>query len=347
MAPRSDNPEDRLRELVTESVTQGLYDSLVACVADRTSTLFLKHAGEAGPRHLFDLASLTKPIVATAAMQAEVAGELSLGCGLGHYVAGASEALARTPLAQVLRHRSTLAAWVPLYALCHDREQALESIASGRWCGARTPTYSDLGYVLAGAALERVWTCDLGSSIQRLVGTPLGLCHLGYRPQDVETVAPCRIGTEKEVELGRSLPEPLSISALPAPTRGQVQDGNARFLGMAGHAGLFGSIQDVVRFGRAWLEASLGVDGALDPGAVGRALEGRDRYLQGWERSRRDNSAGAALTPSAFGHTGFTGGSLWIDPRAERVFSMLGHRSSALSDLTPLRRRFHRWGSSL
>jgi CubicO group peptidase (beta-lactamase class C family) len=117
-----------------------------------------------------------------------------------------------------------------------------------------------------------------------------------------------------------------------------VQDGNARFLGgLAGHAGLFAPAAGVLALAREWLRPQA----LLTRRQVERALAGTGPYALGWARRRVRGSAGAALAPSAFGHAGFTGGSVWIDPEQDRIFVWLGHRRSAASDLNAWRRRFH------
>jgi len=122
---------------------------------------------------------------------------------------------------------------------------------------------------------------------------------------------------------------------------GVPQDGNARRLGrLGGHAGLFLSTRALGALARAWLRPGW----VLPAASIARALGGpRGAHALGWARRRRDGSAGGALSAASFGHTGFTGGSLWIDPERDLVVILLAHRRSTAIDANPLRRELHAW----
>ena len=77
------------------------------------------------------------------------------------------------------------------------------------------------------------------------------------------------------------------------------------------------------------------------------ALSGEGPYALGWARWSEEGSSGPALPRSSFGHTGFTGGSLWIDPERERIYVLLAHRLSSRIDFNPFRREFHRLAAVL
>jgi CubicO group peptidase (beta-lactamase class C family) len=125
-------------------------------------------------------------------------------------------------------------------------------------------------------------------------------------------------------------------------------DGNARFLGgVAGNAGLFGTVAGVLGMARAWLEPGLllTADEIALATADRTAGLGQARGL-GWQLAATPGcSAGSALSPSSFGHTGFAGASLWVDPTRGTALALLGNRvhpAHRPTDLHPLRRRFHR-----
>ena len=121
-----------------------------------------------------------------------------------------------------------------------------------------------------------------------------------------------------------------------------MQDGNAAFLGgLAGHAGLFASATDVFRFASHWLAALRGDQRVLRKDVVSAALRGVGAHVLGWARRRTLGPAGRALSRSSFGHTGFPGTSLWIEPETETIMVLLAQRRSPFSDLDPSRRRFH------
>jgi CubicO group peptidase (beta-lactamase class C family) len=139
---------------------------------------------------------------------------------------------------------------------------------------------------------------------------------------------------------------------------GEVHDNYAALLaGIAGHAGLFGTARAVGRFARAVLRSLRGDTAhadALDPALVTRAVRksavpGSSRAL-GWDTMLQTSSCGARLSPAAFGHTGFTGTSLWIDPLLDRYFVLLTNRvcgGGTPEDLQRVRRAFHDAAASL
>lgn len=293
----------------------------------------------------FDLASLSKPFVASLALVLDDEGSLPLAERIGEAWPEAHRELARRPLSDLLRHRSGLAAWTPLYHRCRSAEEAFDLIArggrDGELLGARAGTYSDLGYMLWGAVAERRMGKSLAELLRsRLLG-PLGLASAEPSPGERPDVAVSLMGTGKEMELAAK--QGFAIPDLGAPPLGLPQDGNARFLlsrgaGVVfGHAGLFAAAGDLWRLGAEWLAPGR----VLNPGGVAEALKGGSPFALGWWRRTLHGSAGRALPPTAFGHTGFAGTSLWIDPERRRVFVLLGSRLDPAMDIDRWRRRFH------
>lgn len=293
----------------------------------------------------FDLASLTKPFVATLALALHGSGTLPLAARLGDLLPEACPAMARLRLDRLLRHRSGLRSWAPLYRLARHREGALARLVSGELLGARRGTYSDLGVILWGFAAERATGRELGDLLAARVLRPLGLGRVEWRPSDIADLVPCPLGNDREVELAAALG--VRVARRGPPPRGVVQDGNARFLGrggqLAGHAGLFADAESVARLAREWLEPGRVLTSEL----VALALRGGGEYALGWARRRVAGSAGPALGDDAYGHTGFTGGSVWIDPARGLVAVLLGHRASPGGDLNAARRRFHALAAAL
>jgi CubicO group peptidase (beta-lactamase class C family) len=302
------------------------------------------HEATGGARDaIFDLASVTKPIVAVAFARS--------GLDRGASVAALVEEAAGThagplPLELLFAHRAGLEAhgklWTPLLEDGpFDRRAALRVAASS----ARAPLgpapwdalYSDLGYVLAGEALGRGVGAATDEAVHELVVGPLGVAGgLG----SARTFA--RAG--------------IDLRAVAAPTelvpwrddggllRGRVHDENAWALspeGVQGHAGLFGNVEAVLRFGEAVLDAldghasPLGARGGLDwlvaPRPGGSLRAGFDG------KSDAGSSAGSVLGPRTFGHLGFTGTSVWIDPEHEVVVTLLTNRVSPTRDNVKIR----------
>jgi CubicO group peptidase (beta-lactamase class C family) len=294
----------------------------------------------------FDHASVTKPFAATLALVLDAAGVLSLATRIGEVWPRAHRALARRPLSDLLRHRSGLVGWTPLYHRCRSLAEVDDLLVSGGRAGdllgARAGTYSDLGYILWGRTAERATGEPLAGLLQTWVLDPLRLASIEPSPGERPDVAESSMGTGQEVKLAAK--QGLTIPDLGPPAVGLPQDGNARFLvelgagSVFGHAGLFGGARDLWRLATEWLAPGR----VLKAEGVAAALGGGGPFALGWWRRTLRNSAGPALPPTAFGHTGFAGNSLWIDPERRRIFVLLGSRRDPATDINRWRRRFHR-----
>lgn len=180
--------------------------------------------------------------------------------------------------------------------------------------------YSDIGLMLLGEAVSRLHGTpgELDRAIQARVLDPLGLKTVTFRPLDA----------------GHSLnviaPTEMDSTWRQRRVWGEVHDENACGVGgVAGHAGLFGTAADLAAFGQAWLTETIpGVDRALIRQAVSEqaVTEGERRGIGWMLPSLQGSSAGDLMSRSAYGHTGFTGTSLWIDPSQALVVAALTNR---------------------
>lgn len=343
--------DERLRDFLEGLLDDGGVLAAAALVGDRRRVLAraaagsLRLSGEGLPEApLFDLASLSKPWTATVALRLDADDTLPLGTQLEELWPRVGAILSRRTLAQLLSHAAGFEPWAPLSLHCVGPAEVPELLLSGALAGARKGTYSDLGPILWALSARRATGVRLRQLLVDRVLGPLGIeaSECTTRPAVTRTVAsPLDNRRERELAAERGLGLPPS----PPPSPGTVQDGNARFLGgFPGHAGLFATADSLWTLGRAWL----GTPRGFLPAAGRRAaLSGPGRWLLGWERRRTRGSGGAALSEGAFGHTGFTGGSLWVDPESERIFVLLAHRYSPDLDLAPWRRRFHRLAGDL
>lgn len=329
--------------LVTEGLVSAVAIQMIAPDGDRplpprVRAGTVRRAGSPlGEHALFDLASLTKPWTATLALWLDATGTLPLATDLGEIWPHRAEAMAAIRLEDLLRHRAGFVRWRPLYALCGSPDEAEERLLSGEWRRAdQVPdgeeVYSDLDYLLWGLAAERA----TGRSYEKLVGdmlADLGLSDVtaSGSAAALERGVECRLTTGREVEL--AVAAGLGIEQQPPPTPGRVQDGNARFFGRAmAHAGLFASVGALAALAELWLHPGA----ALPAAAVEGALGPPGRFALGWFR-HDETAAGRLLGRSAFGHDGFTGGFLWLDPGRDRGVVMLAHRTTLEVDLSPLR----------
>jgi len=301
-------------------------------------------------RAFFDLASLTKVLVTTTLF---LCGSRRLGFSLDSAIRvllpgpfDSSWLGAITPR-QLLCHRSGLPAWKPLYAMVEEGESitsALKRIKAEYEPGTRS-VYSCLGFILAAGVIEGLVGAPIDKLFLDWVLSPLGLQRqLSFHPDEDRLVA---AGAWPGPEAGMTRELSLNPARLPAGER--PEDGNARFLGgPAGNAGLYGCAAGVLRLateyqpGQGSLLSPEEVRMAISP--CEKSLDNSDRRL-GWQGARDPgSSAGPGLGDSAFGHSGFTGTSVWSDPERNLSIVLLSHRNHPAFrgvNLHPLRRRLH------
>jgi len=322
-----------------------------ACGATSGWARLRPHAEPIRSSHWFDLASLTKPLVtATLVLIARRRGLIDLSSPLGDVLPGAGRIGSATIL-ELLTHTSGLPAWLPVPTLTHgDPARVLERLLQVEPVtrpGAAV-VYSCVGFLLLGAAVERCMGTDVASAFRTEIAQPLGLAdELDFGP---DPAARRLVAGAADARWERRLAREFGLAgdAIPDPAPGLPDDGNARFLGgTAGNAGLFGTAAGVLALAGAWLEPGR----LLAREEIELATRNHTPGLEqarglGWQLAASPGcSAGPALGATAFGHTGFTGTSVWVDPTKRAILVLLGNRHHPIPrpvDLHPLRRRFHR-----
>lgn len=301
----------------------------------------------------FDLASVTKPMTAMAVALSSLDRGARLGDVLEEARGTASE---EASIESLLSHRAGLAAHLRLFeqfasglrgdasARRAARREALSWVANARRSetegpfrtGGFPPVYSDLGYWLAGVALARHENVvDAGAAIEARVVSALGC------PDELGTA---RTLTARNVDFAARV-VPTEVMVDEGEIRGVVHDENARALsgfGGEGHAGMFGTVRAVLAFGCAACDAierrrgPLGRSGA-DPSWLVRPREGGTLRAGFDGKSSEGSSAGTRASMRAYGHLGFTGTSLWIDPDAGIVVTLLTNRVYPTRDNVAIR----------
>ncbi len=298
---------------------------------------------------IFDLASLTKALVtAPLVLQLADRGTVSLDDPACRYLPPMARfADGGVTVRHLLMHTSGLPAWSPVYVLARSRADVLRTIAETdpAYAPGSRVIYSCLGYIVLGLLLETVTGRTLDDLASQSLFEPLGLGDTGYGPRiDRERCAWTECGT---------VYEQASVAAAGLTFRGwrvkyipgAVHDGNAWYAmgGISGNAGLFGTAHDVGILGQMW----------LDRGRVGSTRVLREQTAAaatldctpglnearglGWQINRPPHndtgteasgprSAGTQLSARAFGHTGFTGTSIWVDPTLDLVAVLLTNR---------------------
>jgi serine-type D-Ala-D-Ala carboxypeptidase len=361
-----------LGALLDEGLERGFFTGASALVVSESETLAERHAGDArvepagerraaGPDTLWDLASLTKPL-AGAALVLSLVGEktLSLDDEVGRFEDRWKKTfLEGVSVRSLLAHLGGIVDWFPLYSKGEGRlayARTLGELDAAAIPGAKV-IYSCPGYLFLSEIVERVTGAPLDALFRERIATPLHLSeNLLFSPSFSEDLARCAGGerddaTERKMTADRKLRYGGFREGV---VNGQVNDGNAyrRGNGVSLNAGLFGTAGAVAALGRAWLTR----DGRLLPERFfalatenATAGLGEDRGL-GWQLASTKGSAGEPLGAAAYGHTGFTGASLFVDPDRGRVSVLLANRlhpDARPVDMNAFRRRFHEIAAAL
>ena len=255
----------------------------------------------------YDLASLTKVIACLPVLLHLLeAGEIALDDKVTKYFANAGwfqeQSLGDVSIEELTLHSSGLPAWTPLFAWVNSRKTATANVLQTGLTGVRGEyDYSDLGVMVLGAIIERVTGERLDVLAQRLVFDPLGMTSTSYGPLPPgSNVA----ATEDDGWRGGVL-------------RGEVHDENASVMdGVSANAGLFGTAADVGTYARAWLtlDAPFASREWLERANHDRSRgNGPPRGIL-WRLHSDNWPIGKAMSAAAYGHTGFTGTSLIVEP---------------------------------
>jgi CubicO group peptidase (beta-lactamase class C family) len=271
---------------------------------------------------IFDLASVTKVVATTAiAMILYERGLLDLDTPVTAIV---PEFAADDPrrrditLRMLLAHSSGLPAYEKLFLRAQTREEFLAAAFTLGLAAdpATRAEYSDIGFIILGTALEHLADDSLDTFCQREIFGPLGMAHTTFNPPR----------SWKD----RIVPTVEDKAFRHRIIQGEVQDENASVLGgVAGHAGLFSTAEDVALFAHAMLSGGRPI---LRPETVELFTHrettppGTSRAL-GWDTPSSPSQSGKYFGPRSFGHLGYTGTSLWIDPDRHLSITLLTNRT--------------------
>ncbi len=330
-----------LQTLIEHAIAQGAFPGAAWGISHRGAVLCVAAAGrqtyEASspaihPGTAYDLASVSKVAATTAAAMLLVQrGALDLDAALGDLLPGfviAGERGAgrhRVTVRMLLAHASGLPGYAPLFMDHRDAAGLLRACLQMPLVaapGTRTE-YSDIGFILLGKALEVAAGEPLDRFCAREIFAPLGMGATGYHPPrgSRASIPP----TELDELFRRRI------------VQGEVHDENCWVLGgCAGHAGLFAPVGDALRLAEAML-GSLRASPKQQAGLFTRAVvelftmpaglvPGSARAL-GWDMPEAPSSSGSSFDRASFGHLGYTGTSLWIDPKMDLAVVLLTNRT--------------------
>jgi serine-type D-Ala-D-Ala carboxypeptidase len=348
--------------ILQDAITQRAFPGASIAVTRRGRTLALKSFGHftydadtplpasfarsgqgaVEPSTLFDLASLTKVVATTPmAMLLYERGLLDLDAPVAaivpEFISDAEKDSRRrdVTLRMLLAHSSGLPAYEKLFLKARTRDELLPAAFTMRLTadpGTRAE-YSDIGFIILGIALERLADESLDRFCQREIFAPLAMTNTTFNP-------PAEIRSQI----------PLTCDDRTFRSRiiqGEVQDENASVLGgAAAHAGLFSTAEDLAKFAHSMLDGgspilrpetvSLFTRRESAPPATSRAL--------GWDTPSAPSQSGRYFSPQSFGHLGYTGTSLWIDPARQLSITLLTNRTwpdCSNHAIKQIRPRFH------
>ena len=319
---------------VRDGIRRGLYPGAVVVIGRQDSILYIRGYGHYtwnpssrtpdADSTLWDVASITK-VVATTATAARLVdqGLLDLDAPVRRYLSRFSGGLKnQVTVRMLLDHTSGLKSYVPLYQRARgSRTRAIDLLYAQPLLRAPgdSAEYSDLNALFLGLVIERVTGTSLDKAAAREVFSPLDMSQTMYRP-------PASL-RRRIVPSGLWRGQPVS---------GDVNDQNAvAFGGVAGHAGVFSTASDLARFAQVWLRGGSGPNGAwVRRETVDRFLTRGPRSgtrVLGWDTPDHEGEEpsiyGTLISRSAFGHTGFTGTEMWIDPAHDLFLVFLTNRT--------------------
>lgn len=314
---------------VNEGIRRGIYPGAVVVVGTTNTVLLRKGYGHftwsAESRTpdpdstVYDLASLTKVVATTSAVMHLVdAGRLDLDQPIQTYLPEfQGEGKDRVTPRHLLQHRSGLRAFLPLNTLTSSAAAARRRVLEEplRWAPASRVVYSDLNAMLLGWIVERVSDLPLDSFVTTQVLRPMGMRQTQFAPS-------------------RSLRNRIAPVGLwrGHAVAGRLHDQNAvRLGGVSGHAGLYGTGADLARYARLLLRLGRMSDGRRifsEETVREFTRRGPGNRALGWEMNDTTSTAntGAFLSADAYGHGGYTGTSIWIDPRLDLFVVILTNR---------------------
>jgi serine-type D-Ala-D-Ala carboxypeptidase len=290
---------------------------------------------------LFDLASLTKVVATTTmAMLLYERGLLDLEAPAGgivpEFVSGSADNRRQdVTVRMLLAHSSGLPAYEKLFLKARTRDELLNAAFTTPLAAdpGTHAEYSDIGFIILGVALERLADESLDRFCQREILAPLAMTHTTFNPPKSTRSAIPPTADDKNVRR--------------RVIQGEVQDENAFVLGgVAAHAGLFSTAEDLAKFAYTMLNSGHAILRAETVSLFTRresAPVGTSRAL-GWDTPSALSQSGKYFSAQAYGHLGYTGTSLWIDPARQLSMALLTNRSwpdCSNEAIKRVRPRFH------
>jgi len=355
---------EQISEFLQSRIVANDFPSAVYFVAEKGEIVFQDALGlaivepvksEAKIETIYDLASLTKVFMGLLCAKLIEKGEINFSEKISKYFSEFDRDDKRDITIQnLLTHTSGFRAWLPFYLMTNDELRMTNVIAAEPLANpvGATVVYSDLNFILLGFLLEKIHGKPLDEIAKDEIFKPLRLRNTYYTPPRSrrDEYAATEFGNYHEknpcIELGYDV---SGHDWRDYQICGEVHDGNCWFMdGVSAHAGIFSNAEETFKIAQQFLaEESV----LLKPETCGLF---RTNFTPNLNEARSigfqlaetpDSTASHALSKDSFGHLGFTGTSLWIEPERERVFILLTNRVHAhplpFVNINSVRRRFH------
>jgi CubicO group peptidase (beta-lactamase class C family) len=324
-------------DIVDQYIKRDFFPGVICEIVKRDEVIFNKAYGDAvtfpekeklETNTVFDIASLTKIVTTTIVLRLVSTGQLQLNSTVDQYLSkldggsALSSILSKITIEQLLTHSSGLIDWYPFYSEEHDFYRVLEKAirSSDSIKGVK---YSDLNFMLLGEIIKTITGLTLGGAVKKYVSEPLEMESMIFNPVNISHIAATEYGNQTEEKMchdrGISFHKWRDKAVA---IKGKVNDGNTYyfFKGESGHAGLFSTANDLIKLGQLYMNEGVWnnsrlIDRALTQKAVKEQQPSRGL---GWEIS--------PVFPKGYGHTGFTGTSMWLVPEKELVVVTLTNR---------------------
>jgi CubicO group peptidase (beta-lactamase class C family) len=337
-------------EAMAEAVTKGLFPGAVLLVHHRQQVLVEAHGfASLVPDQvamtedtLFDLASLTKSVATTTAVMCLIAErQISLNDPVSRFIPDfLSPEREAITLFHLLTHSSGLPDWRPFYqevARLTQEQSGVRNIVGSKsllyelihqeplvYPTGSKSFYSDLGFILLGEIIEKVTQKPLDEFCQEKIFAPLQMKNTFFLPLYSEH--------QMQIMKTRKIAATENCPWRGRVLRGEVHDENAHIMGgIAGHAGLFSTAQDLYTFLKALLKSLKSQNGFFPQSMVKVFLTRQTRipgscWTLGWTTPSEPSTSGQFFSARSFGHLGFTGTSIWVDPEVDLMVIFLTNR---------------------
>ena len=345
-------------KLINDAIADSYFPGAVAFVEHQGKTVYHKAFGYASvipEKHLmdkdmiFDLASLTKIYTSTLLLRLIDEGKLTIESKLHNWFPELYEIGKDITIKHMLTHTSGLPEWYPFYTIKSQGKfisHLLEVVEGQEIFPGNKVEYSDLNFILIGKLIEEIEGMPLNCVISEKLSKPLDMETLQYNPPI--HIKPDIVATEWGNQVEKRMVNDRNLQFnhwRENPIWGEVNDGNTYYYlnGISGHAGLFSNVHDVAKLARVYIQSRQLIygepflsAGLVEESYVNHTSEFPEGRGLGWVAGDKDLPG--------FGHTGFTGTSLWIVPDKDLIMILLTNRlhQQNLININPIRRKFYK-----